>query len=106
MPLFAAMVSGFFTALSAFMAKVFIARVALRIAAVAAIGAFGAVLMALFNTVVSPMVAAMFQTSYGQLIGLAFPPVAGTVLAGITAIWIGCTTYKLQVHAVKVTANI
>lgn len=106
MPLFAGMVSAFFTALGGFLAKLFIARVALRIAAVAAIGALGAVLMATFNTVIAPMVSSMFSTQYGQLIGLAFPPVAGTVLAGIATIWIACTTYKLQVHAIKVTANI
>ena len=106
MPLFASMVSAFFTALGGFFAKLFIARVAVRIAAVAAITALGAVLMALFNSVVAPMVAQMFSTQYGQFLGLAFPPVAGTVIAGITAVWLGCTTYKLQVHAVKVTANI
>lgn len=106
MPIFAAMVSAFFTALGGFFAKLFIARVALRIAAVAAIAAMGAILMATFNGIVSPMVSSMFNTQYGQLIGLAFPPVAGTVLAGIVTIWIACTTYKLQVHAVKVTANI
>lgn len=106
MPLFASMVSAFFTALGGFLAKLFIARVAVRIAAVAAITALGAVLMALFNSVVAPMVSAMFTTQYGQFLGLAFPPVSGTVIAGITAVWLGCTTYKLQVQAVKVTANI
>jgi len=105
MPLFAAMVSAFFTALSGFLAKLFIARVALRIAGVAAIMGFGSVLMVTFNGVVAPMVANMFSTQFGQLIGLAFPPAAGTVIAGVGVVWIACTTYKLQVQAVKLTAN-
>lgn len=106
MPLFASMVAGFFNALALFLAKLFAARVAIRLAAVSAIVAFGTALMVTFNTVVAPWVAAAFNTSFGQLIGLAFPPVAGTVLAGIATIWVACTTYKLQVAAVKVTANI
>ena len=106
MPLFAAMVSAFFNGLALFLARLFAAKVAIRVAAVAAIGAFGTALMLTFNNFVAPLVAQLFATSYGQLLGLAFPPVAGTVLAGVATLWVACTTYKLQVHAVKVTANI
>lgn len=106
MPLFATLVATFFEGLAAFLFKVFAAKVAIRVAAVAAIGGFGALLMATFNNVVSPMVSQLFSTQYGQLIGLAFPPVAGTVLAGVATIWVACTTYKLQEHAVKVTAGL
>lgn len=106
MPQFALMVTAIFQGLSAFLAKLFLAKVALRIAAVAAISGFAATLMATFNAVVAPWVAAAFSTSYGQVIGLAFPPVAGTVLAGIATLWVACTTYALQRQAVAVTANI
>lgn len=106
MPQLAALISSLFTALSTFLAKLFLARLAIRVAAVAAIGAFGAALMLTFNTVVAPLVAQAFNSSYGQFIGLAFPPVAGTCLAGLATLWVACTTYKLQVEATKLTAGI
>ena len=106
MPLFASMVAAFFQALATFLAKLFAVRIALRVAAVTAIVGFGAALMATFNSVVAPLVAQVFANPYGQLLGLAFPPVAGTVLAGVSTLWVACTTYKLQVAAVKVTANV
>ena len=58
--------------------------------------------MVLFNAMVSPLVASMFSTQYGQFLGLAFPPVAGTCLATITATWVGCSTYKLRERAILV----
>lgn len=106
MPVFASMVAAFFNALALFLARLFAARIAIRVAAVTAIVGFGAVLMGTFNAVIAPFVAQVFSNPYGQLLGLAFPPVAGTVLAGVATLWVACTTYKLQVAAVKVTANI
>jgi len=106
MPIFAAFIASFFTGLSAFLAKLFIAKVAIRVAAVAAIGALGTALLVLFNSTVAPLVGSLFSTEYGQLLGLAFPPVAGTCLAAITALWAACMAYRLQVQAIKITANV
>lgn len=106
MPLFAGMVSAFFTALASFLARLFAAKVAVRLAAVAALATLGGALMLTFNGIVAPLVAGIFSTQYGQLLGLAFPPVAGTVLTGIATLWGACTTYKLQERAIKVTAGI
>jgi hypothetical protein len=105
-PAFALLFQSILTALGGFFFKIFVGRVAIRIAAVAAIAVLGTGLMALFNTVVSPLVAQLFTTQYGQLIGLVFPPIAGTCLAGIATLWLACTTYSLQVGAIKATANI
>lgn len=106
MPLFAQLVASLFTGLSAFLVKAFAAKVAIRVAAVGALAASGAALMIAFNTVVAPLVGALFSTAYGQLIGLAFPPVAGTVLAGVATVWVSCTTYKLQAQAIKLAAGL
>lgn len=106
MPIFAGLVGSFFSALSVFLAKLFAARVAIRLAAIATIGTLGSALIVSFNLAVAPLVAAMFSTPYGQLLGLAFPPIAGTCIATFTTLWLGCMTYRLQVQAVKVTANI
>lgn len=46
-----------------------------------------------FTTFISPHLATLFATSYGQVIGLAFPPIAGTVLVGVVGLW-GCIVLK------------
>lgn len=106
MPIFAGLVASFFSALSTFLAKLFIAKVAIRLAAIATIGTLGTALILSFNVTVAPLVAGIFSNDYGQLLGLAFPPVAGTCIAAFSALWVACLTYKLQVQAVKMTANI
>lgn len=40
-----------------------------------------------FTTYIVPLIAALFSTSYGQVIGMAFPPIAGTVVAGLVSLW-------------------
>ena len=71
MPLLAGLISTLFSALGAFLVKLFVAKLAIRIAAVAAIVAAGTALMTAFNGFVSPLVAAMFSSQYGQFLGLA-----------------------------------
>lgn len=106
MPLLAALIEALFTALATFLLKLFAAKVAIRVAAVGAIAALGGVLMGTFNGLIAPLVQAAFDTQYGQVIGLAFPPVAGTCLAAYSTLWVACTTYKLQERAILATANI
>lgn len=106
MPIFAALFQSFFVALGTFLTRLFAAKIAIRVLAVAAITALGTGLVVLFNSTVAPLVAAAFSTQYGQFLGLAFPPVAGTCLAAIATVWVACTTYKLQVGAIKLTAGI
>ena len=105
MPLFAALFSSLFSALGVFLAKLFAARLALRLMGVTALTALGAGLLATFNGYIAPLVAMAFSTSYGQFIGLAFPPVAGTVLTLYFTAWIAVQTYKLQARAVALTAS-
>lgn len=105
MPLLATMITTLFTALATFLAKLFLAKLAIRVAAVAAIIAVGSSLMVTFNSYLAPLVAQMFQSEYGQFIGLAFPPIAGTCVAAISALWVACTTYAIQVRAIRVTAD-
>jgi len=106
MPLLGQAIAALFTALSGFLLKLFVARVAIRVTAVAAIASLGTALMVSFNSFVAPIVGGLFATQYGQLLGLVFPPFAGTVLFGLVALWSACAVYKLQVSAIKVTANI
>lgn len=105
MPLLATLISALFTGLGSFLLKLFLARLAIRIAAVAAIVAAGGALMAVFNGYVAPLVGAMFSSQYGQFLGLAFPPISGTCITVFTGVWMACMTYKLQVKAINSTAG-
>lgn len=106
MPVFAAMVATLFSALGGFLLKMFVAKVAIRVAAVAAITFFGTLLLAAFNLQVAPLMAQAFNTEYGQVIGLAFPPVAGTCVAALLAVYAACALYKLQVKMTLATAGV
>lgn len=105
MPAFAALIPALFGALATFLAKLFAVRLAIRVAAVATLIGCSAILMTTFNGVVAPLVAAAFSTSYGQVLGLAFPPIAGTCLAGIGLVWSACLLYGLQKRAILTTAG-
>jgi hypothetical protein len=106
MPLFAQLFAAFFGALGTFLARIFAAKIALRVLAVGAISALGGGLVVLFNTFAAPLASAIFATSYGQLLGLIFPPVAGTCCATLLAFWVACLTYRLKVRAIEITAGI
>lgn len=106
MPIFAQLFAGFMTAIGGFLLKLFVAKVTIRVVAVAAITALGSVLLLTFNNFIAPLVAQAFNTQYGQFLGLAFPPVAGTVLAGLLTLWAACIAYRLHVEAIKMTANL
>lgn len=105
MPVFATLVATLLGQVAGFMAKMFAAKLAIRALAVAALTGIGATLMLVFNQVVTPLVAQLFNHEYGQFMGLAFPPVAGTVIAGLTTMWLACATYKLQERAILATAG-
>lgn len=40
-----------------------------------------------FTTFIAPLIGALFSTSYGQVIGMAFPPIAGTIIVGLGSLW-------------------
>lgn len=106
MPLLAAFIGSALSGLAAFLVKVFAAKLPIKVAAIAAIVAAGAALMAVFNAAISPLIAQAFNTQYGQFIGLAFPPVAGTCLTTLLAAFLAIQTYKLQAKAVKISSSI
>lgn len=46
-----------------------------------------------FTLFIDPLIGVLFSTAFGMLLGLAFPPVSGTVIAGIVGLW-GCVIVK------------
>jgi len=65
----------------------------LRLAAIGVLAAAYVACLTGFALFIAPLLSALFNTAYGQVIGLAFPPIAGTILVGIVALW-GCIVVK------------
>lgn len=105
MPLFAAFFGALFSSLGIFLAKIFAAKLAIRVAGVAVLVSLAGGLVATFNGFIAPLLAMMFSTSYGQFLGLAFPPISGTIMATYMTAVLAVGTYKLQTRAVALTAN-
>jgi hypothetical protein len=96
MPLFGGLVVALFGQLFGFLAYIFAKEVAVKLAAVVAFGVFTLALFAGMRAAIVPLASSLFSTSYGSIIGLAFPPIAGTCMLAITAVWVGCALYSYQ----------
>jgi hypothetical protein len=105
MPILGGLLVSLFTGLGGLFSAIFGAQVAIRAAAVVSLVTFGVALLAVFNSAVAPLAAAVFSTAYGQLIGLAFPPIAGTCLAAVSACWSACALYGVQRRALSIVAG-
>lgn len=106
MPLFAAFFGALFSSLGVFLAKMFAAKLAIRIAGVGVLVALATALVGTFNGFIAPMLQMMFNTQYGQFLGLAFPPISGTVMTTYMSAVLAVGTYKLQTRAVALTAGL
>jgi len=106
MPIFAAFIGALLSSLAGFFVRFVAIKTAIAIAAVTALSGLSAGLVLTFNGLLAPLVQQAFSTQYGQLLGLAFPPVAGTCIAAIAAAWAACGLYKWQVTAVKTISNV
>lgn len=104
MPILAGLITSLFGGIASLFALWWGKKIAVSVVAVAAFATALTALMLMFNLLITPLIAAMFSTTYGQFIGLAFPPMAGTCLAAIGACWSGCALYKLKIQAIRLTA--
>lgn len=105
MPIFAALVSSLMGSFASFFAFLWAKKLAVSTLAIAGFALSLTALMLVFNTAVSPLIQAMFSTQYGQFLGLAFPPIAGSCMASIAACWAGCALYKLKIQSIKMSAS-
>lgn len=105
MPLLAALLSAIAAGFANFIASILSKKVTTMVLATGAITIASVTLMVAFNLAVSPLVQAMFSTSFGQFVGLAFPPISGTCMATIAGMWSACALYKLKVASIKMTAS-
>jgi hypothetical protein len=105
MPLLGALISSLFGGIASFIALFWAKKISVAALGVTAFAVAFAALLVMFNTLVSPFVGAMFSTAYGQVLGLAFPPIAGTCMTSIATAWGGCALYKLKMQSIKLTAS-
>lgn len=76
------------------MLTMFGAKIATRLAAVMLLATLYVACLAVFVALVSPWMSSVFSSAYGQLIGLLFPPVAGTVVAGLGTFWASIISFR------------
>lgn len=89
MPLFAALASFIGAKLAAVYLFMQGTRLAYRMWGLSFVAGIYISCVVLFTTVVADWWTTILSTDYGMLLGLLFPPVAGTVLAGMISYW-GC----------------
>lgn len=105
MPLLGALLAAITGSITSFLALIWAKKISVAALAVAGFAVALVALMASFNLLVSPLIASLFTTQWGQFLGLAFPPIAGSCLTSLSACWGACALYKLKMQAVRVTAS-
>lgn len=94
MPLLAAFLGGAIARIFSFLAAAFGAQWGMRLTVMLAIAAGYVAFVGVFSAVVAPMFGTVFATQYGQLLGLLFPPAAGSVLAAMVGLWAAVLGYR------------
>jgi hypothetical protein len=94
MPLFAALFKSIGLSIFGLIVSALGAKAAIRVTAALTLAGLYVASVVFFSSIVSPWMASVFNTSYGALLGLLFPPVAGTCLASLSAYWALVASYK------------
>lgn len=80
-------------------------RITTKLIGIAAMASAYLVFVLVFNAFIEPWIDSAMQTSYGQVLGLAFPPVAGTVLFGFVALWVALIAKRYYTSVIKLGAS-
>lgn len=64
-------------------------KLAARLTAVASLAAIYLSCVVYFTTMIGPWIGSVFSSQYGQLLGMLFPPISGSVIAALVGYW-GC----------------
>jgi hypothetical protein len=99
MPLLGGLLVTLFSNLGVFFAAYLAKKVAFGLSAAISLGVLYGGLILFMNTTINPLVWLLFSTSYGQFLGLAFPPIAGTCFGIVSTIWAACMLYTWQKKA-------
>lgn len=82
-----------------FIANIIGARAAVRVFAVGFLASIYLACVLTFTAWIGPLFAAITSTAYGFILGLLFPPIAGTITAGLM-------TYRMCVVGVRYTSRL
>jgi hypothetical protein len=105
MPLLAALWGVIATAITSFLTRVLAGQVGFKLLALGAFAVLAASMVAFFNAAISPLAASVFNTQYGQLLGLAFPPVAGSCIATLLGAIVFAVAYRLKMQFLRTAAG-
>lgn len=87
MPLLATFLASIGGGIYSLMVAMVGAKIATRLTAVAALAAIYISCIAFFMGLIEPWLSALFSSTYGQLLGLLFPPISGSIIAGLGGYW-------------------
>jgi hypothetical protein len=105
MPLFAGLFVKMLSAVYGLMAAMFGAAWAVRITAAVALAGLYVACAITFSIMIVPWFSGLIATKFGILLGLLFPPAAGTVLASLGTFWACILAKRYSVKLIKMTAG-
>lgn len=105
MPLLAALLKPLLLHLAAVWFALTKTQLGIRVAVAVGIAGTYVACVTGFTVFIAPLISALFSTSYGQVIGLAFPPVSGTVLAGIVGLWVSLVAKNYYLKTIKLAVG-
>ncbi len=105
MPLLAKLLTLVGASIFGLISSMFGAKIAVRLIAVATLAALYGASVVLFTTTITPWLSGVFTSPYGQLLGLLFPPAAGTVLASLSAYWIVVAGQRYTARLVRMAVG-
>lgn len=87
MPLFGTLLASLGGAIYSLMVAMVGAKLAARMAAVFFLAGIYISCVIFFTGLIGPWLGTLFSSTYGQLLGLLFPPISGTVVASLAGYW-------------------
>jgi hypothetical protein len=105
MPLLGALLSGLITQFVAFVGLLFGAKYAVRISAIIAIATIYLSCVVYYTTLIGPWIGTVFSTQFGALLGLLFPPISGSVVAGVMGYYTCVVGAKYVTTLLKLAAH-
>lgn len=105
MPIFANLFIAVLAKFYAFSVFILGAKWGLRLTAAMTIAGLYVACALTFTVMIGPWLAGMVSTAYGALLGLLFPPVAGTVIASLGTWWACILAKKHTVRLLKMTVG-
>ena len=89
MPLLAQLFATIFAQAGAIITAILTVLIGLKLLKITALATLYIATVIAFTAFVHPLMQSIFSSPYGQLLGLVFPPISGTVLTGLGLLYSG-----------------